>query len=85
LSYIGNYIGNDAFLETIIIILSYFDYNGEKKETRPIRMRLVVLILRGERWHEASNCSPPTKKEKPRLQGLKCNREFLRKMPSKNT
>ena len=40
--YIGNYIGTGSTLETPIQILSYFHYNGEKKQTRFFERILAV-------------------------------------------
>jgi hypothetical protein len=40
--YIGNYIGTSFTLETPIQILSYFHYNGEKKQTRFFERILAV-------------------------------------------
>ena len=40
--YIGNYIGTGSNLETPIQILSYFHYNGEKKQTRFFERILAV-------------------------------------------
>ena len=40
--YIGSYIGTGSTLETPIQILSYFHYNGEKKQTRFFERILAV-------------------------------------------